>query len=183
MKIILNTTPQTFEFNKNTIVLKKDFLSLEDRIRLIGIYLNSYFTVNEVGHQYDIVGAKLSFALALLDMFTNVEIYKDEEKTAYDPEIINAIYSGLYNATIDNIEGFWDFWTDLCEVQDDVKKQYELGRSLETIMSFVSSYLKNVISNIPTNPEDVEKITQSLKNLASEVEQSPIKDFLTGEKR
>lgn len=154
-KIVLeNKEPIVVNFN-GVEILVNPYITLDDKIKLIKIYLDSYFSSGEFYLSY--LSAEYSIVLAIMDLCTNIDITGIKVD-----EIIN---SGLWDEIIPNITNYWEFKEDLGSVikamREDIVAQKSVGSVIENASNKISMIIDKMME-IDISQDGINKLIEKI---------------------
>jgi hypothetical protein len=164
------------DYNGSEIVVQP-YLTTENQIILAGNYLADYFDSSSLGKEYNVLLAENGLLLAVIQLCTNIDMSEIlSSKDLSDDFLSN---TQLCDDIISKIQNYWEFYTRLTTIVDDVRREKEmqlsLGAVIDGLATKVSSLLENLMGFEPTD-ENMQKIKDMLKT----VESSPIMKQLAG---
>ena len=152
-------------------VLVKPFISNEDQMTLISIYLDEYFKNAGGDSKYDYLRAENAFIASVLEMNTNLELAQGKKVLI----------------SLDNIFEHWDFWktveNSILNYEDLRRKLYvtvEQRKETIRIEASFSSAIRSVVDTVKNFLEDLAETDFSdekmagIKELLAEVNASPV---------
>jgi hypothetical protein len=162
-----------FEFPKTKTVTIGDleievrpYLTLEDMISIIKVYLNTYFSPDEPRFPedgWDMFGANLFLKMAVLDTCTDVLATGEAVK-------IFLCIPGAWDAVEKAIDNYFEFMYILTETVENVKEQKRLNASLSPLVDKIGVFVENLSKAIKElKAEDIEQLKQAADEIIGKV--------------
>jgi hypothetical protein len=160
IKLKLESPIKKFEFQEGQPKIEILPLTKEREIALIETYLEGIFdTTVPISERF--VGAKYALILAIIDLFTNIDIGNGEQIDAI-------ISSGLWSEIKNRLDWYYDFEylleTIVKSIKEDAVLENSMSHSFNKLTTKASQFLDNLLK-LDLSDNGIQQISGLLNNL------------------
>jgi hypothetical protein len=159
---------EVYQLNKTFKI--RPYLTGGEQAEIINEYLNQYFySPNHFveDSEVDFIGAEFYLIMSVVDKVTNIEVLKD------GISIEEIIASGLWEIIKRRITNYAEFRAMLDRVISDKKEQLALAKSVGATIDRVVEKVEETLLNLAQNV-DPDKLKEVATGILRDMEQSPI---------
>jgi hypothetical protein len=163
------------DFGKTEGLIVLPYISDANQRLLIGIYLNELFSKDNDTENYNLINAKNSLLLSMLELCTNLKLVDEKGETPVPLFSINDVFYNIKTVKqwFHKIRNYDDFLERLYATIEQVREQKRLETSLGYVISDVYTKASKLIDTFLDMDLSDEKL-ENVRVLLREVNDSPI---------
>jgi predicted RNase H-like nuclease (RuvC/YqgF family) len=136
------------------------YMSLNNKLEIIGSYVDTLFKGNDIGDNY--ITAEYILMLSVIDKCTNININ--------DSDIIgHPSFSGLWESIKSNIKNYSEFRNELDKIVELKQKDKSVSAELNRIVYKISGFI-NELSKMDLSENGIKQLLETYGELTSNID-------------